>query len=92
VVVKNQRLPNFKVFGISVYSNFEPRWSAPVTPQARRAVLGLFVYNAAATILFVWVGAATTLHGILLWPAAILHAGIAVALLPQLLNKGSSAA
>jgi hypothetical protein len=61
----------------------------PATAQARAPVLGLFLYNAGATILFVWVGAATNLHGILLWPAAILHAGIAVALLAQLLNKSS---
>jgi len=63
----------------------------PATAQARATVLGLFLYNAGATMLFVWVGGATTVHGILLWPAAILHAGIAVALLALWLNKGSIA-
>ena len=50
----------------------------------RRAVLGLFVFNAGVTILFAWVGAVATVHGFLLWPAVILHAVIAAALLPQL--------
>ena len=50
----------------------------------RSAVLGLFVFNAGVTILFAWVGAVSTVHGFLLWPAVILHAVIAAALLPQL--------
>jgi hypothetical protein len=60
----------------------------PAQPSARN-VLGLFVYNAGATILFVWLGAATELHGILLWPAAILHAGLAVTLLSQWVRRGA---
>ena len=52
----------------------------------RGAALGLFVFNAGVTILFAWVGAIATVHGFLLWPAVILHAVIAVALLPQLLT------
>jgi len=59
------------------------------TAQARRAVLGLFIYNVAAVILFVWIWIATTFNGFLLWPAAILHAGIAAGLLSQLRNDGS---
>jgi hypothetical protein len=35
------------------------------------AVLGLFVINVAAVILFTWVGVTTATHGFLLWPAAI---------------------
>jgi hypothetical protein len=62
----------------------------PTETHTRGAVLGLFVYNVGAPILFVWLELATALHGILLWPAAILHAGIAVALLPQLLNRAQS--
>jgi hypothetical protein len=46
----------------------------------RSAAWGLYLFNAAATILFAWVGLATRLHGVLLWPAAILHAGIAAGL------------
>jgi hypothetical protein len=59
----------------------------PPTAQARGAVLGLLVYNLGTVILFAWVGIATTPHGILLWPALILHAGVAVSLLPQLRNR-----
>jgi hypothetical protein len=37
-------------------------------------------------ILFGWVGVATKLVGVLLWPVVVLHAVIASALLPQLLT------
>ena len=47
------------------------------------AVLGLFVFNLGATILFAWVGV-VTIHGFALWPVVILHAVITVALLRQL--------
>ena len=62
------------------------------TGPRRNSVLGLVVYNVGAAILFAWVGVATALHGFLLWPAAILHAGIAAALLPQFLTRRSLAA
>ena len=47
----------------------------------RSAVLGLFVFNLGVAVLLAWVAVATILRGFLLWPAAILHAIIAVALL-----------
>jgi len=50
----------------------------------RSAVLGLFLFNAGLTILLAWVGAVASVHGFMLWPVVILHAAIAVALLPQL--------
>ena len=62
------------------------------TADARRAVLGLLMYNVGAVMLFVWIWIATTFHGFLLWPAMILHAGIAFGLLLQLRNRGSAAA
>jgi hypothetical protein len=52
----------------------------------RSALLGLLVFNLGAAILLVWVGVATPLHGLLLWPGAGLHAVIAAALLPQILT------
>jgi len=55
------------------------------TTGSRRGVAGLFVFNVGVAILLAWVGFATTFHGILLWPAAVLHAAIAAALMPQLL-------
>jgi hypothetical protein len=47
----------------------------------RRAVQGLVVYNMGATILLAWVAIATAFRGVLLWPAVILHAVIAAALI-----------
>jgi hypothetical protein len=60
------------------------------TAPRGKSVLGLLVYNVGAAILFAWVGAATAQHGFLLWPAAILHAGIAAALLPQFLMRSGT--
>jgi hypothetical protein len=54
----------------------------------RNVVSGLFAFNSGVAILFAWVGVATALHGFLLWPAVILHAAIAGALLPHLVAKG----
>jgi len=52
-------------------------------------VLGLFAFNGGVAILFAWVGITSALHGLLLWPAVILHTIIAGALLPHFLAKGS---
>jgi len=49
------------------------------------AVLGLFVFNAGIAVLFARVGTTTVMHGPLLWPAAVLHFLISLALLVQLL-------
>jgi heme A synthase len=43
----------------------------------RSAVHGLLVFNFGVVILFVWVGVATVLRGVLLWPGAVLHGVIA---------------
>jgi hypothetical protein len=64
-------------------------WGA--TEPLRSAALGLFVFNIGATIFLVWVAVATTFRGPLLWPGVILHATIAVALLPQFLTRRSLA-
>jgi hypothetical protein len=63
--------------------------STAETAPPRGAVLGLSVFNVAAVILFTCVGVTTAIHGILLWPAAVLHAAIAADLLPQLLARNS---
>ncbi len=57
------------------------------TTGARRGVVGLFVFNVGVTILFAWIGVATTFHGYLLWPVVILHGVIATALLPQTMTS-----
>jgi len=46
-----------------------------------RAVLALFLFNAGVAVLFLRVGTTAVIHGPLLWPAAILHSFISVALL-----------
>ena len=55
----------------------------------RSAVLGLFVFNAGLATLLAWVGVVTAVHGLLLWPGVILHAGITVALLQRLLTRAA---
>jgi hypothetical protein len=47
----------------------------------RNALFGLLVFNLGVAILFAWVGVVTPLHGVLLWPAVVLHAIIAAALM-----------
>lgn len=51
-----------------------------VSAAPRGAARGLVVFNAAASGLFAWILLTTALHGPLLWPALVLHAGIAAAL------------
>lgn len=57
-----------------------------VTGSRRSTLLGLLVFNLGVVILFTSVGIVAAPHGVLLWPAVVLHAVIAAALLPQLLT------
>ena len=57
-------------------------------PQ-RRAVLGLLSFNIGIVVLLAWVGMKATTHGFLLWPGAILHFLMFVALLWQFLTCSS---
>jgi hypothetical protein len=50
-----------------------------------RSVLGLFVFSVGVAMMFLRVGTTAVIYGPLLWPAAILHSLISVALLLQLL-------
>jgi len=56
-----------------------------------RSVLGLLGFNLGAAVLLAWVGIAAPQHGILALPAAVLHAGIAAALLARIRSKASPA-
>jgi hypothetical protein len=56
-----------------------------VAGSRSRAVEGLLAYNIGVTILLSWVGVATMFRGVLLWPAVVLHAVIAIALLAGIL-------
>jgi hypothetical protein len=73
--------------GIGVFSLGIACLPARARTSNRHPVLALSAFNAAAAILFAWVGINTALRGVLLWPAVVLHAGIAAALLPQLLAR-----
>lgn len=44
------------------------------------AARALLIFNIAATILFAWIGVATTFRGVVLWPVVILHAVLAIVL------------
>jgi hypothetical protein len=51
------------------------------TGSRRNASLALLVFNLGVAILFACVDVFTPLHGVLLWPAVVLHAIIAAALM-----------
>jgi hypothetical protein len=53
--------------------------------RADRAVRGLLTYNALATIFLTYVVVRGSLHGVLLWPAIVLHAILSLLLLRMLL-------
>jgi hypothetical protein len=53
-----------------------------------RTVLALFVYNICVAVLLLRLGATGIMRGPLLWPAAILHSIISVALLLLLFQRG----
>jgi hypothetical protein len=46
----------------------------------RAAFAGMLVYNALIALFLAWLGAVTRMGGLLLWPAAVLHAVVALAL------------
>jgi hypothetical protein len=53
--------------------------STPVSGKSA-AARGLLAYNLLAAILFIYLGVRGTMVGMLLWPAAVLHAVLAIAL------------
>ena len=56
-------------------------WMARIdgrTPAQLGLLTGILVYNAAATLLLAYAGAILKMVGILLWPAVVLHAILAV--------------
>ena len=52
--------------------------SGPPSGNASPAVRGLLVYNTLAAVFFIYVGARHEFAGLLLWPAAALHAVLAI--------------
>lgn len=72
--------------GISLISLGIACWPGEHFSQALRA---MFVYNFLVAIFFIYIGLASASVGILLWPVAILHFGLAVLLIRGLLIEKS---
>jgi hypothetical protein len=56
-------------------------WMARIdtqTPAQRGLLAGILIYNAAATLLLAYSGAVLKMIGVLLWPAVVIHAVLAV--------------
>jgi hypothetical protein len=60
-----------------------------VADPQHRAVPGLLSFNIGIVVLLAWVGMKATTHGFLLWPGAILHFLVFIALLWQFLTCSS---
>jgi hypothetical protein len=76
-------VPITRFAGIGLLSLGIAYWSTRTTSAPRGSILGLLVFNVATAILLSWVGMTASFHGILLWPAALLHGGIAAGLIWQ---------
>ena len=55
-------------------------WPGREPASLKRAARGLFTYNALVAIFFLYLGVRGHLVGLLLWPAAIVHAILAILL------------
>jgi hypothetical protein len=68
-------------FGVALLAFGLACWPgrAPVE-RAAPAIRGMLVYNALIAVYLTYVGIVLELHGLLLWPAALLHALVALLL------------
>jgi hypothetical protein len=57
------------------------------TSAARNLIKAMVIYNAGAAAVFAYAGVALDLHGMLLWPAAVLHAGMTAWCIARLTGK-----
>lgn len=48
------------------------------SPSQRGLLVGLFVYDVAACVLLAYAGAKLRMDGLLLWPAVVVHAALAI--------------
>lgn len=68
-----------RCFGIALLSLALACWPAgPRGSSAAAAVRGMLVYNISIALFLGWLGVTAQPGGLLLWPAAALHAGVAV--------------
>ncbi len=70
-----------RVLGIGLLSLGVAGWESPGRAINLAPRAGLCIYNVGAAIVFVIVGVSGGMNGILLWPAAILHAVIGAMML-----------
>ncbi len=68
------RVAGFALLSLGVACWPQPKLSSHATPALR----GLLIYNALAAIFFLYVGFRHEFAGVLLWPAAVLHAALAI--------------
>lgn len=73
--------PLGRIGGIALFALGIAGLRSTSTGLSGSAALGLFVFNAGAAIFLAWVAVGTAFRGVLLWPAVVLHAMIACALL-----------
>lgn len=82
-------VPIARFAGVGLLSLGIAYWSTRTTSAPRGSILGLLVFNVATAMLLAWVGITTSFHGILLWPAVLLHGGIGAGLIWQF-SRGNS--
>ena len=70
-----------RVLGIGLLSLGVAGWESPGQDTRLAPRAGLCIYNVGAAIMFVILGAYGGMNGILLWPAAVLHAVIGAPML-----------
>ena len=70
-----------RVLGIGLLSLGVAGWESPGQDTRLAPRAGLCIYNVGAAIMFVILGAYGGMNGILLWPAAVLHAVIGASML-----------
>jgi len=70
-----------RVLGIALLSVGVAGWESHGQCMRLAPRAGLCVYNVGVAIVFLTIGIADEMHGMLLWPAALLHAAIGAAML-----------
>jgi hypothetical protein len=84
VAVEGIALTISRLAGLCLISFGIACWPAQNTTQAARA---MFVYNLIVAAYFSYYGVTADLVGIILWPVAILHFGLAVLLVRGIFNE-----
>jgi hypothetical protein len=82
-----------RVAGIALLSLVIACWMArndAQNPVAKGLVAGMLLYNAGVVTLLLHAGTALGLTGILLWPAILIHAALALWCVICLLSKGTN--